>query len=486
VANVPAWATARVPVGAPGAGRIALALLAAGAAGAGLGVAVPRAAHAQPASAADTARAADALPPGRALALMGHYVGRHAGARAAVDLDEYEGRLYLTPVGGGTRAELRAGPAPGVLTVVPLAAGAPGSAPASTARVTLLSDGRVVVRGDTLRRAPTSGTRAVPIAEPRPPVAAGVDTSLVGEYGADDRPLVVREAHGRLELLPDSTTLTVLAHGSGDAYRVAGDGQYAGEAVVFRRAPGERPNAVTVGGRTFARRAFPADDDRVNAPTPPLRPVAALRREALAAAPPAETGEFRPADLVELRDLDATIRYDIRYATSNNFMGAPFYSSAHAFMQRPAAEAVARASAALRPFGYGLLVHDAYRPWYVTKMFWDGTPPDKHGFVADPAQGSRHNRGAAVDLTLYDRRTGAPVRMTGGYDETTVRSSARYPGGTSRQRWHRDLLRRAMEAQGFTVYDAEWWHFDYKDWRRYPIGTLTFEQLAARGAAGGR
>jgi D-alanyl-D-alanine dipeptidase len=147
-------------------------------------------------------------------------------------------------------------------------------------------------------------------------------------------------------------------------------------------------------------------------------------------------------------------------------------------MQRPAAEAVARASAELRKLGYGLLIHDAYRPWYVTKMFWDGTPPDKHVFVADPSQGSRHNRGCAVDLTLYDLKTGAPIRMTGGYDEMTDRSYPLYPGGATPQRWHRDLLRHAMEAQGFNVYEAEWWHFDYKDWRSYPIGNLTFEQLA--------
>jgi len=183
--------------------------------------------------------------------------------------------------------------------------------------------------------------------------------------------------------------------------------------------------------------------------------------------------------LVELRSLDPSIKYDIRYATSNNFMGTPFYSSAHAFMQRPAAEAVARASAELRKLGYGLLIHDSYRPWYVTKMFWDGTPPDKHMFVADPAQGSRHNRGAAVDLTLYDLKTGAPIRMTGGYDEMSDRSYPLYPGATSLQRWHRDVLRTAMEAQGFNVIDTEWWHFDYKDWRSYPIGTLTFEQLGA-------
>jgi D-alanyl-D-alanine dipeptidase len=216
----------------------------------------------------------------------------------------------------------------------------------------------------------------------------------------------------------------------------------------------------------------------VNFRITPVRSPAELRKEALAASPPKEPNTLRKPDLVELRSLDSTIKYDIRYATSNNFMGTPFYTSAHAFMQRPAAEAVARASAELRKLGYGLLIHDAYRPWYVTKMFWDGTPPDKHVFVADPSQGSRHNRGCAVDLTLYDLKTGAPIRMTGGYDEMTDRSYPLYPGGVTLQRWHRDFLRHAMEAQGFNVYEAEWWHFDYKDWRSYPIGNLTFEQLA--------
>jgi D-alanyl-D-alanine dipeptidase len=110
-------------------------------------------------------------------------------------------------------------------------------------------------------------------------------------------------------------------------------------------------------------------------------------------------------------------------------------------------------------------------------MFWDATPDDKKVFVADPAHGSRHNRGCAVDLTLYDLRTGKPVSMTGGYDEMTDRSYADYPGGTSLQRWHRALLRRAMEMQGFTVYDAEWWHFDYEDWRSYPIGNVPFDRI---------
>lgn len=209
----------------------------------------------------------------------------------------------------------------------------------------------------------------------------------------------------------------------------------------------------------------------------PLRPVEELRREALVARPPVEHGKFRRPDLVELITLDPTVKLDIRYASSNNFLGTPMYDQARAFLQRPAAEALVRAHHALKELGYGLLIHDGYRPWYVTKMFWDATPETQKKFVADPKTGSRHNRGCAVDLTLYDLKTGRAVDMPSYYDEMTERAYPGYTGGTSEQRRLRDLLRAEMEKQGFTVYDVEWWHFDYKDYNKYPIENLRFEQI---------
>src|SRR5919112_53591 len=112
-------------------------------------------------------------------------------------------------------------------------------------------------------------------------------------------------------------------------------------------------------------------------------------------------------------------------------------------------------------------------------MFWDGPPADKHVFVADPAQGSRHNRGCAVDLTLYDLKTGEAVSMPSVYDEMSPRAYPDYAGGTPAERERRELLRRAMEREGFTVYQTEWWHFDFKDWRDYPIVNLDFESAPA-------
>ncbi|MCX6174270.1 MAG: M15 family metallopeptidase [Ignavibacteriales bacterium] len=209
----------------------------------------------------------------------------------------------------------------------------------------------------------------------------------------------------------------------------------------------------------------------------PVRPVDELIAEALTASPPVETGEFRQAELVELIKLDSTIRLDIGYATNNNFLSTPLYSQARAFLQRPAAEAVVRVNKKLLLKGYGLLIHDAYRPWYITKVFWDATPVDLHNFVADPSKGSKHNRGCAVDLTLFDLKTGKPVVMPSLYDEMSERAYANYSGGTDEQRKLRDLLRTEMESEGFTVYEFEWWHFDYKDWKSYTVQNVRFEEI---------
>jgi D-alanyl-D-alanine dipeptidase len=210
----------------------------------------------------------------------------------------------------------------------------------------------------------------------------------------------------------------------------------------------------------------------------PVKPVAELRREALSAQPPPqESRSFLKPDLVELITLDLTIKLDIRYATTNNFMSTPFYSQARAFLQRPTAEALVRVNHKLKPLGYGLIVYDGYRPWYVTKMFWDATPVDKKQYVADPKQGSRHNRGCAVDLSLYDLKSGRESEMPSGYDEMSARAHREYRGGTEEERQRRDLLRRMMETEGFAVYQNEWWHFDYKDCARYPLMNLRFEQI---------
>jgi len=299
---------------------------------------------------------------------------------------------------------------------------------------------------------------------------------VIGEYGWDYNTLYVLERDGRLHALIEWFFEYPLTEVARDSFAFPPSGLYDGERITFRRRADGYATAVSIGGIVFPRRPIEGEDGQTFR-IQPQRPVAELRAEALAATPPVETGPSRQSDLVDLATLDPTIRFDIRYATTNNFMGTPMYSQARAFLQRPAAEALLRAHRALAAHGLGLLIHDAYRPWYVTKMFWDTTPDSARVFVADPSRGSRHNRGAAVDLTIYDRRTGRPLQMVSGYDEFSPRAYPDYPGGTSRQRFDRELLRRVMEAEGFRVFEAEWWHFDYQDWRLYPIGNQTFDRI---------
>jgi D-alanyl-D-alanine dipeptidase len=193
--------------------------------------------------------------------------------------------------------------------------------------------------------------------------------------------------------------------------------------------------------------------------------------------PPKEAGDFRQPDLVEMSTLEPTIRLDIRYAGADNFLGRPVYGQARAFLQRPAAEALRRVQKAVEKDGYTLIVFDGYRPWRVTRIFWVETPPAKHDFVADPAKGSKHNRGCAVDLTLGDSASGKEVTMPSSYDEFSERANPGYQGGLAEPRRMRDYLRAAMEREGFTVYEHEWWHFDYKDWKEYPILDIDFSEL---------
>ena len=193
--------------------------------------------------------------------------------------------------------------------------------------------------------------------------------------------------------------------------------------------------------------------------------------------PPPEKGPFREAALIELIKLDPTFKLEIRYATSHNFVGRPLYTEARAFLQRPAAEALKRINQKLRGQGYGLLIFDGYRPWAVTKLFWEVTSGDQRNYVADPAKGSKHNRGCAIDLSLFDLKTGKEVEMPSAYDEMSERAWPSYKIGSVESRRLRNLLRTAMEADSFTVNQYEWWHFDYRDWRKYPILNLSFAQV---------
>lgn len=300
---------------------------------------------------------------------------------------------------------------------------------------------------------------------------------LVAEYGADGSRVIILENAGRLRAFVDGTSEHTLKELTRDTYSIALDGESSATKLRFRREKDAIATALEFRGALLPRR-----DSEKNSTfrIARLEEVAVLRKRALAASPPPEKRKFRAAELVDLASFDKRLRFDIRYASTNNFMGAAFYRRPQAFLQRPAAKALQRVYERVHKHRFGLLIYDAYRPWYVTKMFWDATPQAMKDFVADPKKGSRHNRGCAVDLTLYDLANNEPVKMVSGYDEFAPRAAADYPGGTSLERWHRKLLRDAMEAEGFRVLPEEWWHFDFQEWRSYPILNKSFEALEVK------
>jgi CubicO group peptidase (beta-lactamase class C family)/D-alanyl-D-alanine dipeptidase len=395
----------------------------------------------------------DPLTPDDARRLAGHYV--HDGW--GVDLIARNRKLFAWPLRGGFRTELRR---LGDALVI--------DDSLDYGRKIQVREDKLLLGMDSFERIRTS--------KPQPPPASW--EGLIGEYGWDHDILYILEKDGKLHALIEWFFLYPLEEVAANVFKFPNWGLYDGEKLIFKRDASGRATEVEAASVIFKRRTIDGENGttfRIR----PLRPVEDLRREALAAQPPRETGDFLKPDLVDLTTLDPTIKLDIRYATTNNFLSTPFYASAKAFLQRPAAEALVRVHRKLAEQGYGLMIFDGYRPWSVTKMFWEATPEKDRIFVANPTQGSRHNRGCAVDLTLYELKTGKAVNMVGGYDEMSDRSYPDYPGGTSLQRWYRDSLRQAMEEQGFTVYEAEWWHFDYKDWRKYRISNLSFEEIAA-------
>ncbi len=394
------------------------------------------------------------ISPDEAQTLAGHY----GTGRDAVDLIDQGGELYLLPVAGGNRLRLRKA---GASLIV-------DSRLNYGLKIQPLQDA-IEIRGKILHRAV--------MLKPKPVPARW--KGLIGEYGWPYDTLYILERDGHLTALIEWYEYDPLQEESSSVFDFPHRGLYDGEKAVFTRNASGFATQVQVSGVVF-RRIPVGPEEGAAFHIRPVRPVPVLRRIALAAQPPHEAGSFLKPDLVDVTKLDPSIKLDIRYATSRDFLGQPVYRLAKAYMQRPAAEALARVSHRLHQLGYGLLIHDAYRPWFVTRIFWDATPDNMKIFVADPRYGSRHNRGCAVDLTLYSLKTGKPVPMTGGFDEMSERSYPFYPGGTSLQRWDRNLLRHAMEAQGFTVYEFEWWHFDYKDWHKYPIMNISFSKLAAQ------
>ncbi len=285
---------------------------------------------------------------------------------------------------------------------------------------------------------------------PRPPDAQSEWKLFLGDFQqiGGTEVLIVRELKGKLYLLRPNREELKLTRRDLNSFFYDGshpDGKYV---ITFIQSHGIASSLLGPFG-SYQRLRY-EKSGTANAVIKTVRPVEELRAAAIAATPPAENRTFRQPDLVELAPLDPAIHLDIRYATPKDFLGVPVYTQARAFLQRPAAEALVRVLQKLKPFGYGLLIHDGYRPWYVTKIFWDATPPEGKVFVADPSQGSRHNRGCAADLTLYDLKTGQPIEMTGGLSRWNI-SPALAPRSAPPRHGVRRLYRLRIRMVAFRL-----------------------------------
>lgn len=189
----------------------------------------------------------------------------------------------------------------------------------------------------------------------------------------------------------------------------------------------------------------------------------------LSAAPPASA-----PDVVDVAGAIPDAVLDLRYATERNLVGRALYpAGARCLLLRPVAERLAGAAARLRAHGLRLRLYDCYRPLSVQRELWRIHPTP--GLVADPAKGSHHNRAAAVDVGLADAR-GDAVPLPTDFDAFGPRARAGAVEGVGKAaRRNRDLLRAAMQAQGFRVNRLEWWHFDAPEARGAPVLDLPLE-----------
>ena len=182
--------------------------------------------------------------------------------------------------------------------------------------------------------------------------------------------------------------------------------------------------------------------------------------------------------LVDIQQIVPSVILDIKYASTDNFSGIAVYQTQRAYARCNVVKALKNVQDLLKEKGLGLKIYDAYRPYRITKLFWNITPSDKKDFVADPKKGSRHNRGCAVDLTLVDLKTGKELEMPTKFDSFKIEAHSDYRPLPDNVFKNRKILQDAMLANGFETLKTEWWHFDFKGWQTYDLMDIDFKKLS--------
>ncbi len=296
---------------------------------------------------------------------------------------------------------------------------------------------------------------------------------ILGMYYGNGEMFLLRENNGEVELVYRFGQNDYTFAGSNvyplykehfDSYTINESGplNHLDAAVRIERSREGYGVSCSVGGNRYSRRFFAGENGR------PFRfaPASgwqALKTAADAAVMPAQLGAGQQAQLVDLAQAVPGLKFDLRYAQADNCFGQALTDDQRAFLDADAAQALAQAQQYLKPYGYGILVWEAYRPWSVSKLAYDALPADKKSMLPAPEVGFSHNTGCSIDVSLYLLATGENAGMISGFDEPSVRQYASFAGGTTLERYRRDLLRRAMQMAGFTASETEWWHFDYGD-----------------------
>ncbi len=181
-----------------------------------------------------------------------------------------------------------------------------------------------------------------------------------------------------------------------------------------------------------------------------------------------------PGDFVNIKDINPNIIVDIKYATPDNFLKEAVYPVNICLLRRTAAERLSRVQQDLEKKDFGLIIYDGYRPLSVQKKMWEILPDPK--YVADPATGSRHNRGAAVDVGLLDKN-GNEMQMPTLFDDFTEKAARDYKDLPEDLIRNRKILENAMSARGFIPLKSEWWHFDDPDWKMFEVIDVSLTDL---------
>ncbi|MGL5206656.1 MAG: M15 family metallopeptidase [Acidaminococcaceae bacterium] len=308
---------------------------------------------------------------------------------------------------------------------------------------------------------------------------------LLGLYAGNGEQFLVREQSGRLNIvyryLPDDkdyqkSNIFPLVKERYDVYQIAETGALTNTeaSVKFERDKDGHGISCIIGGNRYTRVFFgPEKGNYFKIKT--TKPLDDLRQEIQNAVMPVQTSP-NVAQLVNLAAITG-LKFDLRYATDENCFSTPLYESSKAYLNKNAADALGRVSEKLSDYGFGIVIWDAYRPWKVSKLAYEALPKEHKSLLPLPDKGSSHNTGNAVDVSLYNLKTGEVIQMISDFDEPSPRQYGDFAGGTSLERWERDLLQQIMSTEGFTCSDMEWWHFEFDSTNSYQLMDIPFSVL---------